>query len=87
MTTAAPPLCPRVAELAGWYGMSAILAAYALLNFEALQPSDRCYLALNLTGALGVAWVCFYKRTWQAFWLEAAWAMIAIVAIVRRWLQ
>lgn len=83
MTDSAPPRTPRAAEIAGWYGTLAILAAYALSSFGALQAPDRSYQALNLTGALGVAWVCWHKRTWQAFWLEAVWAAIALVALAR----
>jgi hypothetical protein len=40
---------------------------------------------MNLTGGLGVAWTCWRKRTWQAFWLEAIWSLVAIGALVR-WL-
>lgn len=70
------------AEIAGWYGTAAILAAYALSSFHVLATGDRVYQLLNLTGALGVAWVCWQKRTWQAFWLEAIWATIALVALL-----
>jgi hypothetical protein len=79
---AAPPFS-WPAELAGWYGMAAILAAYALSSFGVLQTADRSYQLLNLTGALGVAWVCWRKRTWQAFWLESIWATIALVSLAR----
>ena len=72
-----------IAELAGWYGTAAILAAYALSSFDVLRTTDRTCQLLNLTGALGVAWVCWRKRTWQAFWLEAAWGCIALVALAR----
>lgn len=71
------------AEIAGWYGSAAILGAYALNSFGVLETGDRLYQLLNLTGAAGVAWVCFRKRTWQAFWLEAIWAAIATMALVR----
>ena len=71
------------AEIAGWYGTLAILGGYALSSFGVLATTDRSYQLLNLTGGLGVAWVCWRKRTWQAFWLEAIWAAIAIVALLR----
>ena len=71
------------AEVAGWYGTAAILSAYALSSFGVLAANDRSYQLLNFTGALGVAWVCWHKRTWQAFWLEAVWAAIAVISLVR----
>lgn len=77
------PRTGMLVEVAGWYGMAAILAAYALTALEALAPTDPVCQLLNLTGALGVAWVCWRKRTWQAFWLEAIWATIAAIALLR----
>jgi hypothetical protein len=74
------------AECAGWYGTFAILGAYALTSFELLAATHVVVQMLNLTGALGVAWVCWRKRTWQAFWLEAIWATIAASALARGWL-
>jgi hypothetical protein len=83
MSQTPPPTRSLAAELAGWYGTVAILAAYALQSFGVLQSGDRLYQVLNLTGALGVAWVCWRKRTWQAFWLEAIWGTVALIAILR----
>ena len=45
--------------------------------------TDATTQLLNLTGALGVAWVCWRKRTWQPFWLEALAAAVALVALAR----
>lgn len=73
----------RHAEIAGWYGTLAILGAYALSSFGVLANTSLVYQLLNFTGALGVAVVCWRKRTWQAFWLEAVWAVIALVALLR----
>jgi hypothetical protein len=72
-----------LADVAGWYGTAAILGAYALNSFGVLANDRRAYQLLNLTGALGVAWVCWRNATWQAFWLEAIWAGIALVALAR----
>ena len=71
------------AELAGWYGTLAIVGAYALTSFGVLTASDAAYQLLNLTGGLGVAWVCWRKRTWQAFGLEAIWVAIAATSLAR----
>lgn len=79
-TPLAPP--PLWAEVAGWYGMLAILCAYGAHSFDAMDDKGTLYHALNLTGAIGVALVCFYRRTWQAFVLEAVWAAIALTALL-----
>lgn len=82
MSQPAPRPFSLPAEIAGWYGTAAILSAYALSSFRVLATTGCTYQLLNFTGALGVAWVCWHKRTWQAFWLEAIWAAIAIIALL-----
>lgn len=76
------PRPSRLAEAVGWYGMLAILSAYALSSFGVLAHG-ALYQLLNLTGGLGVGWICWQRRTWQAFWLEAIWAAVALVALLR----
>ena len=44
----------KLIELFGWYGTVAIVAAYALVSFSVLQPTDITYQLLNGTGALGL---------------------------------
>jgi L,D-peptidoglycan transpeptidase YkuD (ErfK/YbiS/YcfS/YnhG family) len=83
MQDPAPRPSSLPAEIAGWYGTVAILCAYALSSLEVLPAASPLLAAMNLSGGLGVAWVCWHKRTWQAFWLEAIWATIAVVALAR----
>lgn len=70
-------------ELCGWYGMVAIVVAYALVSFSLVQPTDIVYQLLNGTGALGIVLVSFYKRAYQPGVLNIVWTFIAIVAIFR----
>jgi hypothetical protein len=91
-TQSSPPRDPKaplpfslLAEIAGWYGMLAILGAYTLATYKVLPAESPVLALMNLTGGLGVAWTCWRKRTWQAFWLEAIWSLVAIGALVR-WL-
>lgn len=76
------PRPPLLAEVVGWYGMVAILAAYALSSFGVIGHG-AIYQLLNLTGGLGVGVICWCRRTWQAFWLEAIWAAVAAVSLLR----
>ena len=69
-------------EIAGWAGPAAILGAYALSSFGVLAQG-MLYQLLNATGALGVAVVCLRRRAWPAFVLEAAWATIATISLLR----
>jgi len=42
-----------IEEIIGWYGMAAILLAYALVSFSFLSASNIIYQLLNFTGAGG----------------------------------
>ena len=80
--TEAQPI-PLWMEVWGWYGIAAVVGAYALSTFEVLAAGGMWHSLLNLTGSCGVGLVCLRKRAWQGFWLEAVWAGIAITALVR----
>lgn len=73
----------KVVEIAGWYGVIAILTAYALVSFRIIEPNTLIYQLLNLTGALGIVTVSVSKKDKQPAVLNAIWALVALVAIVR----
>lgn len=70
-------------EAFGWYGTVAIIGAYAFSSFSILNPSDLSYQLLNLTGALGIVVVSFYKKTYQPGVLNLIWTIIALIAIIK----
>ncbi len=70
-------------ELFGWYGMIAIVSAYALISFSVIQSTDFAYQALNASGALGIVIVSFNKRAYQPGVLNVIWLVIAVVAIAK----
>jgi hypothetical protein len=71
-----------MAEIAGWYGMIAIVSAYALVSFNILTANSIVFQLLNLTGSLGIIWISIVKGVNQSIVLNAFWALIAIVALV-----
>jgi multidrug transporter EmrE-like cation transporter len=73
----------RFIELFGWYGTIAIVAAYALVSFSVLQPTDIVYQLLNGTGALGIVLVSFHKQAYQPGVLNIIWTLIAVAAILK----
>ena len=70
-------------ETFGWYGMLAVLAAYALVSFGLLSSGNIWFQVLNLTGALGITLISFYKKTYQPAILNFIWAIIALVALIK----
>ncbi|CAN5607551.1 hypothetical protein BH23PAT1_BH23PAT1_4580 [soil metagenome] len=71
------------AEVDGWYGMAAILSAYALVSFKMIPSDGIIYQLLNLTGAAGLLWISSVKRVRPLIVLNAVWALIAVVALLR----
>jgi len=75
------------AEIAGWYGAAAILAAYTLVSFSLIAGNGLLFQVLNLTGALGIIVISTYKNIKQTIVLNIIWGIVAIVAIVNIFLQ
>ena len=72
----------RLREAFGWYGVAAILLAYALVSFGLLDGESVGYQMLNLTGASGLVLVSFVRRAYQPVVLNVVWGGIAFVAIL-----
>ena len=70
-------------EIFGWYGTFAILLAYALVSFNVIPPLSFLYQLLNLTGALGIVYISFKKKTYQPGVLNLIWAIVALIAIIK----
>lgn len=66
----------------GWYGALATLSAYLLISLGVLHGKDLSYQLLNLTGAIGLATICYFKRTYQPLFVNIIWSLIAVIAIV-----
>ncbi|HDZ54842.1 MAG TPA: hypothetical protein ENI19_00555 [Candidatus Nealsonbacteria bacterium] len=73
----------QIIEIFGWYGAAAIVGAYALVSFSVLESTDLVFQLLNITGAIGIVVVSFYKRAYQPGALNIIWALIALVAILK----
>jgi hypothetical protein len=69
-------------ESLGWYGVAAILVAYAGASFGWMSVHDPLYLVLNLTGSLGIAIDAYAQKNWQPVVLNAVWFLIAGIGIL-----
>jgi len=73
----------KITEVLGWYGVIAIIGAYALLSFNIITSSSLWYQVLNLTGAIGIVIDALDDKNTQPAVLNIIWAIIAIVAITK----
>jgi hypothetical protein len=71
----------KIGEIAGWYGVLAILIAYGLNSFNVWGSQSIPYQLLNLSGAICVGWSALAKKAYQPFALEVAWALIAAISL------
>lgn len=69
-------------EFFGWYGTFAIVLAYALVSFSLMSAHAIWFQLLNITGAVGVGCVSFYKKAYQPGVLNIIWGLIALIAII-----
>ena len=69
-------------DLFGWIGMILVLVAYALLSTNKVN-AGKMYQFINLIAAIFMAIGLFPKNAWFSFALQVAWAIIAIVAIIK----
>ncbi|MFA6095534.1 MAG: hypothetical protein WC767_01700 [Candidatus Paceibacterota bacterium] len=70
-------------EVYGWYGAVGLLAAYALSSFGILSPDSIWYQVINITAALGIVTVSFYKKTYQPGALNVIWAIVGVFALIK----
>lgn len=70
-------------EAGGWYGVIAVLLAYALVSFDVISSHGWAYQLLNFTGAVGVLVISYLKRAKQPALLNFVWAVIAFIALIQ----
>lgn len=73
----------RILAIVGWIGVVAILTAYILNNFGIIASSNPWYLILNLVGSLALLLEAYLHHDVPPIFLDAVWALIAIVGLVR----
>jgi hypothetical protein len=71
----------KITEILGWYGVVAILLAYALLNFDILSNKSLTYQLLNLTGAIGIVIDALDDKNYQPMVLNIVWALVAVFSL------
>jgi hypothetical protein len=72
----------KLIQVFGWYGVVAILLAYALVSFEVILPTHPAYQILNITGSLGLFCEAWSRRDKQPAVLNIVWILVGIIAIL-----
>lgn len=77
------PAHHRIANVAGWYGLAAIVVAYLLVSIEVLDGHSVAYQLLNLTGAIALIWVYWTRAVFQGVVLNLFWVAIAVIGLLQ----
>jgi hypothetical protein len=72
-----------ISEVLGWYGVVAILGAYAALTFGLLASNGLWYPILNATGAAGLVIDTYFQKDYQPLVLNAVWVLVAVIALLK----
>ena len=65
----------------GWIGVVAIVAAYLMVSFKIIEPSNIYYQLMNLAGSICIITEATTKKDYQPIVINVFWGIIAIIAI------
>lgn len=71
-----------IIEIYGWYGVAAVVAAYTLNSLGYLERTDLLYIALNITGGLGLLIDNLSHRAWQSMVANLIWIVVGIFSLM-----
>lgn len=78
-----PTIRNQFAEIAGWYGMTAILAAYFMVSVNFIPASGWLFQGLNISASLALMILAISKNVIQSAILNGIWAAIGVFAVYR----
>ena len=73
-------------DLMGWIGMIIVLIAYVLLSTNKIR-NGYFYQVLNLLAGICMAIGLFPKNAWFSFTLQVIWSLVAVLSIVKMYLE
>ena len=74
-------------QIIGWYGVFAILFAYAGSTLDMVQSDSLLYLLLNSSGALALIIQSAVIKNWQLIVLNVVWLLVACIGLTQVLLQ
>jgi uncharacterized membrane protein YkvI len=70
-------------RIIGWAGTILLIIAYSLNSLGYLDSQNLIYPIMNLVAALFLAIRVYVDRNWSNLFLEAFWGAIAVVSIIK----
>lgn len=76
----------KLVEILGWTGIAAIILAFTLNNFQAIDSDSLIYILLNIYGSFGVIVSSGIKKDFQPVVLNIFWLLVSLISLVRTWI-
>ncbi|MER7272820.1 hypothetical protein ABT369_00035 [Dactylosporangium sp. NPDC000244] len=67
----------------GWVGAGLVLAAYGLVSAKRLTGDGFAFQAMNIVGAVALAWNSAVSHAWPSTAVNVVWVGIGAVAMFR----
>lgn len=67
----------------GWYGVVAVLSAFALINLGAIPSSHWLFHVLNLSGSIAIGYDAYRQKNMQPVVLNIFWGAISLIGLFR----
>ncbi len=72
-------------DVLGWIGALLLLSAYGLVSFKKIEPDSPTYQWMNITASVLLLVNTMFYGAYPSSFVNAAWAVIAFVAILSIW--
>ncbi len=72
-------------EIIGWLGTVIYLVAYYLVSEKKVEGDSVPYQAMNIVAGLLLVANTFYWRAYPSLGLNAAWILIGVVTLGKKW--
>ena len=72
-------------DVLGWLGAFLLLLAYALVSFKKIEPDSATYQWMNIEASILLLVNTMFYGAYPSSFVNAAWAVIAFVAILSLW--
>jgi uncharacterized membrane protein YhaH (DUF805 family) len=73
----------KISNFFGWIGLILILLAYFLVSYKFILGDSLFYQIINLFGSIFLFYNSCYVKSKPLMALQFAWAVIAIIAIIK----
>lgn len=72
-----------IVNIIGWYGAGANLLGYFLISFDYIEPRSVLFQVLNFSGSIGIILISWAKRAYQPLLLNAVFASITLIVLLK----